>query len=443
MGDDEKKILGLSLLLHLSKRVREAERPEEIGFLAVNETKRLVDYRQAALWLNGKGIFSLSGLAASDPGTPYVQWLSAAFRAWSKTGDCRRVQPSDLPRNVADSWEDWLPAHAIIVPLLITGKPSLGFLLLARDTQWEDSELSLMSELCSVYAQGFRGLAPAGGHSRWIRAVLEKPRMKAALLLAVIALLCVPVRLSVQAPAEVAPKDPFVIRSPLDGVIDRFLVRPNEAVQEGQVLFEFDRTSLKTKMDVATKAYQIAAEEYRQTAQKAVQDEKVRLGLKPNRGRMEEKETELRYTRKLLDKVEVRAPRRGIAVFTDPNDWVGKSVSIGERVLVIADPAVVEMLIHLPVADAVELSMGTEVRLYLTTDPQRPRGGALTYASYKPDITAAGYVAYRLKADFVPDGNPPPRIGLTGVAKIYSKKVSLAYYIFRRPLTTVRQWLGW
>ena len=53
-----------------------------------------------------------------------------------------------------------------------------------------------------------------------------------------------------------------------------------------------------------------------------------------------------------------------------------------------------------------------------------------------------GTVGYRIRADFK-GTEQVPRIGLSGVAKIYGKKVPLAYALFRRPLTALRQRLGW
>ncbi len=157
---------------------------------------------------------------------------------------------------------------------------------------------------------------------------------------------------------------------------------------------------------------------------------------------MEEKATELSFSRQLLKKTEVRAPRSGIVIFAEQSDWIGKNVSIGERVLSIADPQRVEMLIRLPVADAIEFALDNQVRLYLASDPQHPLNGVVRHVSYKPETTPAGIAAYRLKADFS-NHSPVPRIGLTGTVRIYGKKVSLGYYLFRRPITAFRQRLGW
>jgi hypothetical protein len=442
MDAQEKQILVLKLLLQISKRTRDASRFEEIGFLAVNETKQIISYRQAALWIQNKGVLSVSGLPSPDPGAPYVQWLTSLFRSLKDEKVCRVIGPSAFPGLVAETWKEWLPLHAVIAPVFFFGKRPAGYLLLAKDTPWEENEIILFNELCSIYAHGFKAFTAGRSLRSDLSALFKKRVFWIGTILFLILLLFIPVRLSVQAQAEVAPKDPFIVRSPMDGNIDSFLIRPNQPVRDGQILFTFDRSNLKTRMDVAAQSYEVAAEEYRQVAQMAVEDEKARNVVESRRGKMKEKETELSYSRHLFGRIEVKSPRAGIAVFADPNDWIGRNVSVGERIITIADPSKVEMLIYLPVSDAIQIEPGGVVTLYLTSDPQKPREGRLSYISYKPEITPSGIAAYRLKADFI-EGETLPRVGLTGVAKIYGPRVTVAYYIFRRPLTAFRQWLGW
>lgn len=441
-GSSHDEQLGLTILLQISRRVRDASRLEEVGFIAVNESKQLLHYRQSALWLEGRGVFAVSGIPEPDQSSPYIQWLTAAFREWRKGTGCRSVGPADLPAILSDSWGEWLPPHAAVAPLVSKTGERRGLLLFVREEAWMDHELSLLTELSSIYAHGLTAIAPAKGIGREMGRFMAKSRVRGALILLLVVALFYPVRMSVQAPAEVVSKDPFVVRSPLDGVIDRFYIRPNEPVVEGQLLFAFDQTNIHARLGVASKAFEVAAEEYRQAAQLALLDDKGKAEVMPRLGRMEEKATELSYSRQLFQRLGVRAPRPGIAVFAEQSDWVGRYVAIGERVILIADPAQVEMLINLPVADAIELTLGTPVTLYLSADPQHPLDGSLRYASFKPEITPAGLVAYRLKADFAA-GVQSPRIGLTGTARIYGKKVRLAYYLFRRPLAVLRQALGW
>src|ERR1700761_1284852 len=77
----------LATLLQLGRHVREAESPTVIGFIAVNETRQLFEYRQAALGrasVLGEAfpgeVMAVSGLPQPDPQAPYVQWLRQVFR---------------------------------------------------------------------------------------------------------------------------------------------------------------------------------------------------------------------------------------------------------------------------------------------------------------------------------------------------------------------------
>ena len=438
----ENQVIGLSILVQLTRRVRNAATREEIGFIAVNESKQLLPYRQSALWFRGEGVFTVSGIPDADRSSPYVQWLTECCKGWQSLESCVAATPDDLSGDLKNSWNEWTPLNAAVVPLASPHEGPLGLLLFFREEPWSEHELALLSELGSIYSHAFTALGKENGLWKKIRKQLLSSSVKAALMLVAVAALFYPVRMSVQAPAEVVPKDPFVVRSPLDTVIDKFLVKPNQPVVAGQLLFEFDRTNLGARHGVASKAFQVAAEEYRQAAQTALVDDKSRAEITPRRGRMEEKAAELSFSRQLLNKTEVRSPRAGIAVFAEQSDWVGKNVVVGERVLTIADPNRVELLIHLPVADAIDFSLNTPVRLYLTSDPQHPLDGTLRYAAYKPEATPSGLAAYRLKADLAPLVKPP-RIGLSGTARIYGKKVSLGYYLFRRPLTALRQRFGW
>jgi hypothetical protein len=73
--------------------------------------------------------------------------------------------------------------------------------------------------------------------------------------------------------------------------------------------------------------------------QKAFDDTRSKAEMAAAQGRVKEKEAELAAITELLGRIEVRAERDGIAVFGDPNDWLGRPVQTGERVMQLADPA--------------------------------------------------------------------------------------------------------
>jgi hypothetical protein len=439
----EAQLFGLSTLVQLIKRARNAATVQELGFIIVNETHALLPYRQAVLWQSdGSGrVVAISGTPVIERNAPLTLWLKRALgklAAGPAPGPIA-VTAANLPGTLGQEWSEWLPAHGLLVPLRNAGKP-LGALLLARDQPWSDGDRHLLQELADGYGHAWSGLRRRRrAWSVWPRS--RRTVLKLAAAAALIAALWLPVSLSALAPAEVVALDPAIVRAPLDGVVDQFKVQPNQEVSEGQLLLELDRRVVENKLEIANKALQVAEAEYRQAAQQALFDDKSRAQLAVLKGRMDQRRADATYTQSLLDRVQVTAMRPGLALFSDPNEWVGRPVSIGERLLEIADPNRVEFEIWLPVSDAIALQPGAEVEFFLNVAPDSPLNGRLRLASYEAAQSPAGVLGYRLKAERVGEG-APPRIGLRGTAKVYGDRVTLFYYLMRRPLAAARQLVG-
>ena len=67
----------LYALLQLGRRARAADSVEALGFTMVNESRQLLPYRQAALWLGGRlgRVAAVSGVPQVEAHAPYEQWL--------------------------------------------------------------------------------------------------------------------------------------------------------------------------------------------------------------------------------------------------------------------------------------------------------------------------------------------------------------------------------
>jgi hypothetical protein len=353
----------------------------------------------------------------------------------------RRIGASDLSGGLGEDWSEWLPAHGLLLPLVIEPGRTLGVLLLAREQPWNEGEAHLLQELGDGYAYAWAGFI---GRRRSLAARLWGGRrfLKLAAAAALIGSMWLPITLSALAPSEVVAFEPTVVRAPLDGVVDHFDVQPNEPVSQGQKLLELDPRAIANKLEVANKALAVSEAEYRQAAQSAVFDDKSRAQLAVLKGKMDQRRSEVTYAQSLLSRIHVTASRSGLAIFEDPNDWIGKPVTIGERLLDIADPSQAELEIWLPVADAITLKPGAAAEFFLNVAPNAPLGAKLRQASYEATLGPGNVLGYRLKAT-LDDAAHPPRIGLRGTAKIYGEKVTLFYYLARRPLASVRQLVGW
>jgi multidrug efflux pump subunit AcrA (membrane-fusion protein) len=233
------------------------------------------------------------------------------------------------------------------------------------------------------------------------------------------------VRLTILAPAELVPAHPSVIRVPIEGVVDEFFVAPNQKVVEGQPLFKLDLTSLHSRLQIAQQETQIASTEYRQSTLQSLNDPKSRSQLVPQEGKASERKLEADYAKELLEKAQIKSPKAGIVLFDDPTEWIGKPVVAGERVMLVTD----------------ENDTEAKVTLYLNTSPLSPIDGTLRYLGYEAIQRPDNNYAYRLRAKINPH-EPLGRIGLKGTAKISGHFVPTVYWVFRKPLAVLRQFLG-
>lgn len=436
-----RQLVRLSLLLQLERRARAAPL-DELEFLIANETFGLVPYRQAFLWRGAPrpGVVTVSAIAQIDRNAPLIVWLNKLFAtlAASEEQASRTLTVGDVPAEFASEWSEWLPPVLIWLPL---GHGN-DVLVLGRDAPPDEGEQQLLAFLGDAYGHALAARRPSGLTAGSLSFLVSRRRLLAAGLALLALLACfLPVRQSALAPAEIVPRDPAVIRAPLDGVVERVRVQPNQEVAEGEILFNLDDRRLRSQLEVASGTLQAIELELRQARQFAVVDQKVRATLPTLQGKYDQQVAEIAYLREQLARIEVRAPRRGVVVLDDPNEWLGRPVAIGEKVMMVADPANVDIQARLAVADAISLTIDAPARLFLNTAPERPLEAVLTEASYQASQGPDGILAYRMKARLAED-QPAPRIGLKGTAKLYGETVPLAYALFRRPFAALRQWIG-
>jgi len=446
----------LAALLDLAHRARHAGEAVELDFLAVNGSHALAPYRQAALWFEDRGVCALSGVVQIEANAPYVQWLNRLVDVLRDAAAPKAVGAQDVSPELAAEWAEWLPAYALWVPLAAgpEGNPGRGGLLLARDIPWLEHELPLLAEWSDILRHAWMARTPPLRLSPLaLRAGLRRRRAheQAARLpwwrrrvpqvvLAVAVLLCVPVRLTVLAPGELVPSNPAAIRSPLEGVIARIDVKPNQAVKKGEPLFHFDQAELESRDAVAAQALATAEAEYRQALQQALADGKSKNQLATLQGKIEERRAEAEFVHGQLERSAVTAPRDGIALFDDPSEWSGRPVATGERIMRIASPQDVEIEAWLAVGDAIPLEPGAALKLYLASSPLDPVEAKVRYMSYEAQQRPDGGYAYRVRATL--DAATGQRVGLKGTAKLSGAWAPVAYWILRRPLAAIRQAVG-
>lgn len=451
----EKKAIEVQLerlahLLLLETRLRETESEVELGYLVANDTLGLVVASTALVWRTedtsrfaSGSVFAVSASALPDKQSPFTVWTSkfckAAHSAYGDTPCIVRMQ--DLPEKIIRTRSRHVAANAIWLPLR-QKKLNLGAMVLWRDKPWSEAELRILTQWAGTVTHAWHAL-------RWTkttnvsRAITKfRSRVVLAVAVALIGISLIPVNLSVLAPAELKSSSFTVVRAPLQGVIDELHIESNAYVSEGQLLISLDDAALRTELEVAQQELAIAIAEYDQAQNSARVNPEARARLLVLEKTVEKFDTEASYLTELLSRTQITAPREAIAIVENSDELIGRPVQLGERLMTLVDESELELELWLPVGDDVELLVGSEVNFFPNVAPEKVYLGYLRNMDYQAQMSPLGTLSYKVKASVaVPEGDFS-RIGMRGTGKVYGNRVSLFYYVFRRPLAYLRQTFG-
>lgn len=467
-----------AVVARLEARARAANTTAELAFSIANDPLGLLPFRQALVFAgNGAQVRlqTISGLSLPTEDSPYLVWLRRSW-PWMQqqlgntvgwlpspvsegaasdssaqpnapvqpdTPDTPPTPSTPPPASVLDGWKEWWPTGLYALPLKRRDGVVLawvGFLLEQAPSPLQKQALGHLAVHWGYCWEMLGGKPRPSLRERWH----ALGRKRHAIWVSVILLCLLPVRQSALAPAEIVALDATTIAAPLDGVVKTFHVRPNQVVQAGDLLLSLDDTTLRNRLEVATQSVAVADAEWMAASQKAFDNLQSKGELTQLQGRAQEKRAELTAVQSQLTRIEVRAPHAGVAVYGSADDWLGRPVVTGERILQVANPQSAGVLIHMPVADALVLEENAPVKLFLTVRPLSPLNATVTETSYQATLSPDGVASYRLRASLDADQRTEDaRIGLHGTAKISGNWVPLIYYVLRRPVATLREWSGW
>jgi len=453
-------------LIRVEGEVRRCESREALWQHLANEPVALLPFRQAVvLQAHGKVVVpgrklraakpaqqeetswktvAVSGLTRVNRDAPMTRWYEHIVDSiWQQGEAARKTQTFELPTHadLADPCTaEASLRHMLWVPLADGKRPVRAGWLLARDVKWEEAHCQLATRLAEAYAHG---LSAIDGREK-PPAAWRKHQSKFALaaVAAVAALVFVHVPLTTLAPVEVTPQDPLVVAAPVRGVVERILVAPGAQVSKGTPLVQLVDTNLRSDYDVANQKREVARAKVLRLQQAAVDDTTAKHELAIAQTEETVAAAELDYAKAMLDKSIIRAGQNGVALYGDPRDWAGRPVAVGEAIMRVADPKLVEYQIKVPVADAVNVHENARIKVFLDAAPMAPLDAHVVRAAYKAEPDATGKANFTVTAR-VDDANAPAeRLGLRGTARVYGEPVSLVYYLLRRPITALRQWSG-
>jgi len=260
------------------------------------------------------------------------------------------------------------------------------------------------------------------------------------LLAAALAWVRVPLR--VVAPCEVVPRHPVVVTAPVDGVLAEVLARPGDVVAEGERLAVYEEDAVREEMNVLRRQVEMAEADLESSRALALDDRRARAELRLLENRLAQERVRLAAFEARVERMAVSAPVGGTVLMGDPALWRGRPVATGERILTLVDPADTRVRIWLPQNDRIDFDFGRPARILLHAHGGGAHAARLSYVAEVAQASPEGESAFPAEAEWM---SPPgwSVLGLRGTAVLYGERVSLGYFLFRKPLAAVRRWIGW
>ncbi len=420
---------------------RRATVPELVYHIA-NETRRIVDYDQMFVLRQsrigaGFHVIAASSLATVDRNAPLIQAIEKATAELARTEGLDRPHDFSAAALVADAaLEEYPFGHWRWQPLLDRDAQPFAGLLVARAAVMRETEAFRLDRVAETVGHSWLALT-GNAPVRRVKGLGPKEKRGLVVGLAVIALF--PVQLTALAPVEVVAARPFVVAAPFSGVIDRVIVPPNGVVKAGQPVLRFDDTKLRNDLDVAAEKLEVARTRVERSTNLAIGAREEGRDITLMHAEYELAQADHAYARDLLARAEVTAPKAGTALYSDRRDWEGRAVNVGDPILQIVDPNDVDFRIDLPTREQMSLPTGGKVKVWLDAQPLWAIDARLETVSYQARPTAEGVLSFAVVAHPLGDA---PRVGSRGTAKIYGSWVPLFYSLLRRPISSLRQFVG-
>jgi hypothetical protein len=434
----------LARLTNLASAAMEASTLSKAANLIVNQIHTLARTERAVLVpITGRRrIYCISGDLEPSQDNAFSQAVHEVRRGFGDNPEPRVLARDDLPEEldvtklpeVLDAMNGtrvlWLP-----LPSVGGGAPRYALWLERwKDRDWNPEEIRLLSRASIFF-----------GHALTIprkkkRAEGAGKRVAALLVIALIALMFIPVHARINAPVQVVPDHPYYVFAPFDGIVDELIVSPGETVDEGEVIFRYDTRVMEKRLDEARQAVAVAQAELARLEGAAYDDQEARAKIPVQKLEVQRKQSDVSFIESQLALSEVRTEKAGIVVLDDPDALIGAALKTGEMVLSIAEPTNTKLQMMVPVTDAGLVSVGAETLVRLDSAPLKSIPAKVERLGF--DVRVSDEQIPSVLAEGVWAEETAVMPGQRGVARITGPETALGLQFFRKPLMKVRVWLG-
>jgi len=339
----EDKNIKVARLIGLEKKAREARNEDELYFVVANETRQIIDYVSSFLLLKTPtdrfNIKATSDLATVDRTSPLLTFIEN-FINNDKTIDTKEIQTLDvekIAKNIKQTKPKNLPDKILYIPIMSPQRGLQGYLLLARQQEFTDSNTELARHLSVTYGHAFNSFLKDISINKYFKKYF-KGKKSWKIYLAIFIILVFPLRLTSTAPVEVVAKKPKLVTAPFDGVVKEIVANNNDKVKFGDLLVLLEDIELNNNFNLAKQSLQVSQKELLRSRQSSFSNNEEKARLAELVAQVELKKAEVASAEEKLKNTKLFAKQKGVAIVDQKNDWQGRPVKVGEKIMTVANP---------------------------------------------------------------------------------------------------------
>ena len=431
-------------LLTFEHKLRAVENLHALNYLVVNELPKLLGvvcaFTLRTSALNSFRLTAASNVQVINRSTALSHVLEKSFNQIMRS---RSLTFGETKSNVINGSKNAdLPGFFCWIPIsddLRAGEDLAG-LLIFSDRMFGAEQQKLLAHIQSVLCTTYYALI---GKRR--RFQVQKS-MKSFLGSMFIVLVCVllyhiKIPLSVVAPFELVPKLPQQVYAKTTGQIDRVLVEAGDDVVAGQTLLQLQTDDLIYEVEKVNAVIEAKRTELELVTATGYRDRDARSKIDILNAELGLHEAELKLAKFHLENATLKADINGRVLIASTDELQGKPVTLGEPLLVVYAPGIVELQIEVATKDIIRIDPNKKIAIYFDTDPLVKWTGNIKHGELATFTSANGVLSYRVIATLDRrQGVTLPNVGTRGTARVYGPEVSILYQIFRKPIVAARRW---
>lgn len=431
-------------LIRITSRSFKTASFEETAQLLVNHLSELIQVDRVALVkLNKKTeVIAVTSGHKLNQNTILAEAVRQVVKS-SKSENPRIIPASDnqAPAHALEKMTTTYEGNSILwLPLSLGDEnkhPAQHALWLERwhKKQWKQEDIQLLQQSAIYLAHA---LLRYQNQSKPV----QRHYVKWIAVIAVVIGLMMPVTSSTLAPVEVVAQQPRYIFSGIDGIVKELLVQPGQRVKKNELLLTFDTRVLDQQLEESREKVAVAKANLERNIAASHYDSEARAEVPVNRLEIARAEKEFGYYEALRTRAEIRSPQDGMVILDDPEALIGASLSTGEKIMQVADPAQTRLKIMVPIGDIGLVQNDSEIVINLDQDLLNSRPAVIKRIGFETTLTLEQIPSVRVDAHWeTPQQGLLP--GQRGTATIYGKTTTLFFQVFRKPLIQLRRIIGW